>query len=113
MLDSDFAFRKHTHPFPAPVVVFSLVFRINLFREYGLVFRINLFRKCGLVFRVSRFRKCGSPTCVLCCVLVQVEIMQALEKESMKLYDSLLAQNEKGASGEKDRLEKLLEDFGI
>ena len=50
---------------------------------------------------------------MLCCVLVQVEIMQAMEKESMKLYDSLLAQNEKGASGEKDRLEKLLEDFGI
>ena len=51
---------------------------------------------------------------MLCCVLVQVEIMQALEKESMKLYDSLLAQNEGGSgSGEKDRLEKLLEDFGI
>ena len=32
--------------FPTPVVVFSLVFRINLFRECGLVFRINLFRKC-------------------------------------------------------------------
>ena len=31
--------------FPIPVVVFSLVFRINLFRECGLVFRIKLFRK--------------------------------------------------------------------
>ena len=79
--------------------------------EGGLVFRINLFRKCGLVFRVSRFRKCGSPTCVLCCVLVQVDIMQSMEKDSMKLYESLVAKND-GNSGESDRLEKLLEDFG-
>ena len=94
-----------------PVFVFSLVFRINLFRERGLVFRINLFRKCGLIFGVSRFRKCASPTCVLCCVLVQVDIMQSMEKESMKLYESLVTKND-GNSGESDRLEKLLEDFG-
>ena len=94
-----------------PVFVFSLVFRINLFRERGLVFRINLFRKCGLIFRVSRLRKCASPTCVLCCVLVQVDIMQSMEKESMKLYESLVTKND-GNSGESDRLEKLLEDFG-
>ena len=94
-----------------PVFVFSLVFRINLFRERGLVFRINLLRKCALIFGVSRFRKCASPTCVLCCVLVQVDITQSMEKESMKLYDSLVA-SRAGNSGERDRLEKLLEDFG-
>ena len=38
--------------------------------------------------------------------------MQSMEKESMKLYESLVAQNG-GNSGERDRLEKLLEDFGI
>jgi hypothetical protein len=36
--------------------------------------------------------------------------MQSMEKESMKLYQSLQAMNN-GNSGEKDRLEKLLEDF--
>jgi len=38
--------------------------------------------------------------------------MQSMEKESMKLYESLVAKND-GHSGESDRLEKLLEDFGI
>jgi hypothetical protein len=35
-----------------------------------------------------------------------------MEKESMKLYESLMTKND-GCSGERDRLEKLLEDFGI
>ena len=37
--------------------------------------------------------------------------MQSMEKESMKLYESLVTKND-GNSGESDRLEKLLEDFG-
>jgi hypothetical protein len=36
--------------------------------------------------------------------------MQSMEKESMKLYQSLQAKSG-GNSGEKDRLGKLLEDF--
>jgi len=42
---------------------------------------------------------------------VQVEIMVSMEKDCMKLYESLLAKND-GNSGESDRLEKLVEDFG-
>ena len=49
--------------------------------------------------------------CAVLCVIVQVDIMQAMEKERMKLYESLVAKND-GNSGESDRLEKLLEDFG-
>ena len=37
--------------------------------------------------------------------------MVSMEKECMKLYDSLLAKNDSN-SGESERLEKLVEDFG-